>query len=257
MRWARALPSARRRACSLSSFIEGYGSFTMGAAAGFVQSVQLIPTIPTTHTSLNTVTGQFLPFASTSLSLTFIIAMEALSPNLLSLILPAVGCIEEVVRLREVCRRWREVLQTVPLVVNFEYAETVGMQSWYLARKLPLKGSEMGFKLLWTLNIAVLNLRHQTVSAPLLQLAFQHCSIRKLDLSYTDAHSEYQRFLANVLSREEIKRNCAALEELRLSGMTDLDLFTAQKTAELFPNLRTLYVNNVPSDFPATAFFTQ
>lgn len=218
--------------------------------------VQLIPIIPARHTSLKAVTVQFLPLFSTNLSLTFIIAMEALSPNLLSLILPTVGCIEEVMQLREVCRRWKEVLGTVPLQVSFEYSRKVGMQAWFLASKHPFKASALGFRTLWTLNVSSLNLRYQVVSMPMLQIVFIHCWLRKLDISYTDVHGEYQRFLAYALSTEEIKRHCTSLEELRLSGMTGMSLLTAQHTTELFPSLRTLYVNNVPSDFPANAFFT-
>jgi len=180
--------------------------------------------------------------------------MEVLSPNLLSLILPAVGCIQEVMRLREVCQRWKEVLGTVPLIVSFEYSEELGMQPWYLARKIPIRGSERGFKTLWTLNISVLNLRYQVVSQMLLQLAFKHCSIRKLDISYTESLSEYQRFLSTSF---EIKDNCAGLEELRLSGIVGIDLFTAKKTTQVFPSLKVLYVNNVSCNFPAQTFCTQ
>ena len=227
VRWAKALPSALSSVCSLSSFPRGLG-------AGVVHMVQLIPIIPARHTSLKAVTAQFLPLFSTNLSLTFIIAMEALSPNLLSLILPAVGCIEEVMQLREVCKRWKEALGTVPLLVSFEYSRKVGMQPWFLAS----------------------NLRYQVVSMSMLRIVFQHCWLRKLDISYTDVHGEYQRFLAYALSTEEVKCHCTSLEELRLSGMNGMDQLTACKTAELFPTLRTLYVNNVPSAFPASAFFT-
>ena len=221
-----------------------------------VHMVQLIPIIPARHTSLKAVTAQFLPLFSTNLSLTFIIAMEALSPNLLSLILPAVGCIEEVMQLREVCKRWKEALGTVPLLVSFEYSRKVGMQPWFLASKLPFKESALGFRTLWTLNVSSLNLRYQVVSMSMLRIVFQHCWLRKLDISYTDVHGEYQRFLAYALSTEEVKCHCTSLEELRLSGMNGMDQLTACKTAELFPTLRTLYVNNVPSAFPASAFFT-
>ena len=221
-----------------------------------VHMVQLIPIIPARHTSLKAVTAQFLPLFSTNLSLTFIIAMEALSPNLLSLILPAVGCIEEVMQLREVCKRWKEALGTVPLLVSFEYSRKVGMQPWFLASKLPFKASALGFRTLWTLNVSSLNLRYQVVSMSMLRIVFQHCWLRKLDISYTDVHGEYQRFLAYALSTEEVKCHCTSLEELRLSGMNGMDQLTACKTAELFPTLRTLYVNNVPSAFPASAFFT-
>lgn len=196
-------------------------------------------------------TVQLLPLDSCRRTRTFIITMETLSGNLLSLILPAVGCIAEVIRLREVCKRWKDVLSTLPLTVSFEFSSARCMQSWHIPRLSSL------WKSLSSFNLSVLNLRYQTVSPATLTQVFLACKLRKLDLSYCNCRTEFMQFVANALRNETCARNCEALEELRLSGFTEFQDIDARKTMELFTGIRRLYVNNVSSSgLHAQSFFT-